>query len=146
MIFKIDNSILSTRIIQGEFPDYKKIIPKESSLKVDLDKKDLLQAVKLSSVFAKDSSNVIKLAIANGFVEMSAESQYFGNQKTKIPAKTEGKKMEIGFNYKFLQEFLQSIEGDDVIMKFIDPNSPGLFLDPKDKDFLHLIMPVKLSD
>ena len=144
--FKVDNSILSTRVIQGDFPDYEKIIPKESSLKVDLDKNDLLQAVKLSSVFAKDSSNVIKLSIGNGFIEISAESQYFGSQKTKINAKTEGKKMEIGFNYKFLQEFLQAIEGDDILMKFIDPNSPGLFLDPGDKDFLHLIMPVKLND
>lgn len=144
VIFKINNSVLSTRVIQGDFPDYEKIIPKESSLKVDLDKKDILQAVKLSSVFAKDSSNVIKLSIGNGFVEMSAESQYYGSQKTKINAKTEGKKMDIGFNYKFLQEFLQAVEGDDVVMKFIDPNSPGLFLDPKDKNFLHLIMPVKL--
>jgi len=144
VIFKINNSILSTRVIQGDFPNYEKIIPKESSLKVDLDKKDLLQAVKLSSVFAKDSSNVIKLSIGNGFVEMSAESQYYGSQKTKIDARVEGKKMEIGFNYKFLQEFLQAVEGDDIVMRFIDSNSPGLFLDPKDKDFLHLIMPVKL--
>jgi len=53
---------------------------------------------------------------------------------------------EIAFNYRFLEEFLNAIEGEDVRIEFSQENSPGVFLDPKDKDFLHIIMPVRLND
>ncbi|MGD8743972.1 MAG: DNA polymerase III subunit beta [Candidatus Woesebacteria bacterium] len=146
VIFEMENTILASRLIEGEFPDFEKIIPKDTKTKINVDRQDLIQAVKLSSVFARDSANVVKLKIEKDTVEFSAESSQSGSQNTKVDAKVEGKKgFEIAFNYKFLEELLNCVEGDSIVLKLNDANSPGVFTDPEDKEFLHLIMPVKLQ-
>jgi DNA polymerase-3 subunit beta len=143
VIFKLDNIILSSRILEGDFPDYQKIIPKDFVVNVVVDKEDLLRGVKLASIFARDSANIIKLNIAKNVLEISAESQLSGRQKTKIEANVEGEDLEIAFNYRFLEEVLQVIEGEDVKIEFSGSSSPAVFRDTKITDFLHLIMPVK---
>jgi DNA polymerase-3 subunit beta len=150
VIFDLSESIISSRIIEGSFPDFEKIIPKSRTIKVDLAKDDFIQAVKLASVFARDSANVVKLSIKTRGVTLKAESQYSGSQETSVEAKVEGdlgekKNFEIAFNYRFLEEFSHIVKSDSLVMEFTDPNSPGVFLDPEDNDFLHLIMPVKLQ-
>ncbi len=145
VVFGLDNLILSSRVLEGEFPDYVKIIPKSSSIKVRADKEEFLRAVKLSSVFARDSANIVKIKIMKDSIKLSAESSQVGNQETVIDAKTEGEPIEISFNYKFLEDFLRVVEGEEVVMEFNNASSPGVFTDPKDTNFLHLIMPVKIQ-
>lgn len=148
IIFAVSNVIMASRIIDGEFPDFEKIIPKESKFKVSLDKEEMLRTIKLASVFARDSANVVKLEIGKDTLEVSAESQQYGNQKGKVDIKTDGKiedKFTIAFNYRFLEEFLNSVENDEVQIELSDSNSPALFLDPKDASYLHIIMPVRLQ-
>lgn len=146
VIFGLDNITLSSRILEGEFPDFEKIIPKKSEYKVSVDKQEFLRAVKLASVFARDSANIVRLKIKKKTMDVSAESQQSGEQKTELDVKVEGdtgKGFEIAFNYRFLEEFLNAIEGENVELRFSEPSAPGVFLDPKDKEYLHLIMPVK---
>lgn len=150
VIFGLDNLILSSRVLEGEFPDFEKIIPKSSSVKVRTDKEELLRAVKLASVFARDSANIVKMKIMKDSIKLSAESSQVGNQETIIDAKiiTEGPELvegDISFNYKFLEDFLRAAVGEEIIMEFNNASSPGVFTDPKDPDFLHLIMPVKVQ-
>jgi len=145
-VFKSENIILSSRVLEGEFPEYQKIIPKEFILKISADKEDLIQAVKLASVFARDSANIVKMNIKSGKLEFNTESQLSGKQKTRIEAKIDGEDLEIAFNYRFLEEILQVIEGEDVSMEFSGSSSPAVFTYPKDDNFLHIIMPVKLQD
>lgn len=147
VLFGVANGVLATRTIEGEFPAFEKIIPKESLYKVNLSKDDLLRSVKLASVFARDSANVIKLEVEKGSVGFYAESARSGKQHSKIDAKvlTEGnEKLTIAFNYRFLEEFLQVVEGESVDLSFTDANAPGVFMDPKDPNFLHIIMPVRI--
>jgi len=149
-IFKVGRSILSSRILQGEFPDYERIIPSRSSLHVFVDKEELLRAIKLASVFARESANVVNLTIQSSSVSITAESQHSGEQKGKIDAKVEGESLpkggfSINYNYRFLEDFLNSVEGEEIKMSFSAPSAPGIFRDTKDKDYLHLIMPVKLQ-
>ena len=136
VVFGLDNLILSSRVLEGEFPDYVKIIPKSSSIKVRADKEEFLRAVKLSSVFARDSANIVKIKIMKDSIKLSAESSQVGNQETVIDAKTEGEPIEISFNYKFLEDFLRVVEGEEVVMEFNNASSPGVFTDPKDTNFL----------
>ena len=78
---------------------------------------------------------------------ISSQSQQAGRGEVSVDAKVDGlkkKNFSIAFNYKFLEDFLNSISGESVIIKFTESNAPGVFLDPEDKDYLHLIMPVKL--
>lgn len=145
VIFGLDNLTLSSRVLEGEFPDFEKIIPKNSSVKVRVDKEELLRAVKLSSVFARDSANIVKIKMMKDSIKLSAESSQVGNQETTLDAKVEGELIDISFNYKFLEDFLRAVTGEEVVMEFNNASSPGVFTDPKDPNFLHLIMPVKVQ-
>jgi len=145
IVFKSENVILSSRILDGSFPDYEKIIPKTHMLKISVDKEDLVKGVKLAAVFARDSANIVKFNIKNKQLEINAESQISGRQKTKMDIRSEGENLEIAFNYRFLEEVLQVIDGEDVDIEFSGPSSPAIFKDPKNKNFLHLIMPIKLE-
>jgi len=149
VILGVENVVMSSRIIEGDFPDFEKIIPKKTSFKVNADKEDLLRNIKLASVFARDSANVVKMRFIDGAMEIDAESQQYGNQKGKIDVKIDGpleKGYTIAFNYRFLEEFLNCIESDNVQMEFSESNDPALFLDPRDNNYLHIIMPVRIQD
>lgn len=150
MLFSFENYILSSRVIDGDFPDFEKIIPKKSTTTLVVDRQELLRAVKLASVFARDSANVVKFGITKESIEVVAESSQSGSQKTFVDAKiTEGedllKDFTIGFNFRFLEDYLNNIEGDDIQINLTDPNAPALFLDLADKNYLHIIMPVRMQ-
>ena len=151
VIFGVGDTVFSSRLLEGEYPDYEKIIPKTSNYKVTVEKEDLLRAVKLASIFARDNANILKLKTKNEELIISAESSAAGNQETKIEARidpepVEGKDpFEIVFNYKFLEDFINSVSGEEIVMEFSDIDKPGVFLDPSSPDYLHLIMPVKVQ-
>ncbi|OGM02586.1 DNA polymerase III subunit beta, partial [Candidatus Woesebacteria bacterium GWA1_41_8] len=147
IVFEVGNAVLSSRLIEGDYPDFERIIPKSLKVDVDVDRLEFLKAVKLGGVFARDVANVLKLEIEDGFVNVLADSTKSGSQKTKVDARVGGldtKNMVMAFNYKFLEDFLNSVDDENIKMSFTDPNSPGVFANPKDKDYLHIIMPVKL--
>lgn len=153
VVFGFPNATMASRIIEGEFPDFEKIIPTKSSYEIYLDREELLRAVKLASVFARDSANVIKVQVKKSSLMISAESSQSGSQETEVDAKVKTNKALTGkdsfiisFNFRFLEELLNAVTGDEVRIDFSDSNSPGVFTDPKDKDFLHLIMPVRTQD
>ncbi len=146
--------VLASRVIEGEFPPFEKIIPKDFAFKVETDKEELLRSIKLASVFARDSANVIKLSFKKAGIEIMAESKSSGSQKSFVDARIEGlpaqagetEEGQIAFNYRFLEELLNALAAESVEMTFGGANAPGVFRDPKDKNFLHLIMPVKIQD
>jgi DNA polymerase III subunit beta len=150
VLFSVDNIIFASRIIGGEFPDFEKIIPKSHKISISVDKEDLLSAVKLASVFAKDASNMMIIDVGKDSLEISAESSRSGSQKTTVDALVKSelsskKAFKIAFNYRFLEEFLGSVSGEEVKIEMTDPDEAAVFTDPKDKKYLHLIMPVKLG-
>ncbi|OGM14698.1 DNA polymerase III subunit beta [Candidatus Woesebacteria bacterium RIFCSPHIGHO2_02_FULL_42_20] len=146
-LFGFDDMVLSSRIIEGEFPDYEKIIPKTSKVTLAVDKQELLQTIKLSSIFARESSNVIKMTINKEGITISSESEKTGTQSSQVDAKIEGleESLQVAYNFRFIEELLNVIEGDLLKIELTDGSSPGVFKDPKDPDFLHLIMPVKVQ-
>jgi len=145
LVIKIGSIFLTTRLIDGAFPDFEKIIPKTSTTKIIVDKNDLGRLVKLGSIFAKESANVIKLIISKNSLEITSESSKGGSQKGSVEVKAEGPAVDISFNYKYIEEFLNIDEGNDLEINLTDSISPAIFIDPKDKDFLHLIMPVRIQ-
>ncbi len=151
VIFGIDDTVLSSRLIEGDYPDFEKIIPKESNIKVFLDKEEFLRAIKLASIFARESANVVKIKIFKDSIKVSAESSTAGSQEAKIDAKIESDisetnngKFEIAFNYRYLEEFIHSVKGEEICMEFLNSTSAGVFKDTTDSEYLHLIMPVKI--
>lgn len=149
-VFGISDTVLSSRVLQGDYPDYEKIIPKSSTVKIAVDKDEMLQAVKLASVFAREAANIIKIKVGKDTLGFSAESSTSGSQKNKIDAKVGWKgpaveDFEIAFNYHFIEELLHAISGEELSIEFSSESAPGVFGDPTDPNFLHLIMPIKIQ-
>lgn len=148
IVFGLTDSVLTSRLIEGDYPDYEKIIPGEPKLKVYVDKEDMVRAVKLASVFAKDSSNIAKIKINTDSLVITAESGSSGSQEAKVDARVDGEVkngFEIAFNYHFLDEFLKSVKGNEVEIDFTTEAAAGVFRDSSDLGYLHLIMPVKIQ-
>ncbi len=145
LITKIGDTIISTRLIEGNFPDFEKIIPKNTTTNVTVDKNDLKRGVKLAAVFARESANVIKLKIKESSLSLESESGKVGKENYEIEVKVEGPAVDISYNYKFIEDFTNIVEGDDLEIKLTDGNSATIFKDPKAPNFLHLIMPVKVQ-
>lgn len=145
IVFQVGNVVFTSRIIDGTFPDFEKIIPKSSSSKVKIDKEELLRAIKLAAPFSRDNANIVKLKILKDSIKVVAESSQGGRQEAKVDAKIESKDFEIAFNYKFVEDFLNSVGGEEVQMEFTTPDKAGVFTDTSDPSFLHLIMPVNLQ-
>ena len=144
VMFGSNDTVLTSRLLEGEYPDFEKIIPKSSTIKVLIDKEEFLRAVKLASIFARDAGNIVKLKIMDDHIKVSAESGQSGSQETKVDAKVEGPELEIAFNYKFIEDFLHSVQGEEVKMEFSTVDKAGVFTDSSDSNYLHLIMPVKV--
>lgn len=149
VLFGVGDIVFSSRVIEGEFPDFEKIIPKGNLYKVSVDKHELGQAVKLASIFARESGNIVKLNLKKDVLRVKAESTSSGKQITDVEVKVEtGEKkidLEIAYNYKFLEDFLRVVEGDSVEIELTNPNSPGKFIDPMNPKFLHLIMSIRVQ-
>jgi DNA polymerase-3 subunit beta len=148
IIFGLGDIVLSSRLLEGEYPDFEKIIPKSASITVRLDKEEFLRAVKLASIFAREAANIVKLKLSKDSVKVLAESSSSGSQEMNVEAKIEGdvKGFEISFNYRFLEEFLHSVVGDEVKMEFTTTDKAGVFTDSADSNYLHLIMPVRVQN
>lgn len=144
-----DSVVLTSRLLEGEYPDFEKILPKNSTLEVRVDKEEFLRAVKLASIFARESANVVKIKILKDSVSVTAESSQSGNQETVVEAKIENlessrEQFETSYNYKFLEDFIHSVKGEEIKMEFTTSDKAGVFTDPKDPNYLHLIMPVRV--
>jgi len=148
VIFLMDEVQLSSRLIEGDYPDYKKILPEEIKTNVTLNKDELLQAIKIASVFARNSGNIVKFNVKSGKVIISANAAGIGENKTEVAAKVKGIELEIAFNYRFLIDFLLSIpeEEKEVQIELTESLAPGVFKIPSDSLWLHLIMPVRVEN
>lgn len=144
--FVLDDVELVSRLIEGEYVPYQRLIPESYTTKVFLNKDELSQAVKIASVFAKESANVVKMNIKSTQIELTANAPQVGQNKVSIESKTEGETLEIAFNYKFLTDFLNVCKSQEILIELNEPLTPGFFHDQSDPQFTHIIMPVRLQD
>jgi len=146
VVFVLDDLEIVSRLIEGDYPDYKRIIPDSYSTKVTLDREELLQAIKIASVFARESANVVRFSVKTGSVELTANAPQIGQNKASVEAKIEGEPLEIAFNFKFVSDFLSGSKGSEVIIELNESLSPGFFHDQTEPHLIHIIMPVRLQD
>ncbi|MBI2405929.1 DNA polymerase III subunit beta [Candidatus Microgenomates bacterium] len=143
VLFGSDDVVVAVKLLEGEFPDFEKIIPSSWSTTVLLEKEELQRALRLSSIFAKDF--IVKFQFNARECTLTSEDAQTGTQTTALSGKVEGEEISISFNWRFIHEFLTAVEGEEVQFRFVSPTSPGVFVDPKDESFLHLIMPIRTN-
>jgi len=141
--FSSDGIYLTSRIIDGVFPDYRQIIPKEFKTEAVVLKQDLLNALKLSNIFS-DKFNQVNLTIKpkEKIFELSSQNNDIGENKTYLDATTSGENIALSFNYKYFFDCLQSINTDSVSIKLNEASKPITISGVSDNTFTYLIMPM----
>lgn len=145
LILSFGDGEVITRILEGEFPDFDKIIPSTHSTAIEMETEELAQAVKAAAVFAKDSANIVKFKIGKEGLLISANSPQVGTNEAEVAGKTTGEGGEIAFNCRYLTEMFNVIGGEKIVLEISGPLNPGVFRPLGDNSFLHIIMPVRVQ-
>jgi len=143
VVFGAGDAWLTTRRIDGQFPNVQQLLPETFETELDLPRAELLDVVRRAGVMAQRNAP-LRLRFAEGELTISAQSQDVGETRETIPAGYTGETLEIGFNADFLREGLESVAADTVQLKLINPLRPGL-LSASDDAFWYLIMPIRLA-
>ncbi|MBP6883788.1 MAG: DNA polymerase III subunit beta [Candidatus Pacebacteria bacterium] len=141
--FSSENTYLTSRVIDGVFPDYRQILPKESKTEAIVLKQELLNALKLSNIFS-DKFSQVNLAVKpkEKVFELSSANNEVGENKTYLDAALTGEEVELGFNYKYFLDCFQSISTDSVSIKLGGASRPIVISPASDPSFTYLIMPM----
>ena len=143
VLFGIDGTWLTTRRIEGQFPKFDELRPKEFTYEVTIAREELLEVVRRTSVMAHRNSP-LRLRFAEGEVTVWTQTQDVGEARETLPVRFDGEPLEIGFNAEFLRDGIESAEGEEMRLRLIDPLRPGLIQGPDDS-FWYLIMPIRLA-
>src|SRR4051795_9815344 len=143
VVFGADGTWLTTRRIDGQFPNYRQLLPEQFEHELVLPRDELLEVVRRVSLMAQRNSP-LRLRFAEGELTVSAVTQDVGEARESLPAPYNAGAMEIGFNAEFLRDGLDSVESQTVRMKLISPLRPAV-LEGETPDYTYLIMPIRLA-
>lgn len=146
ILFVLDDTQIISRLIEGNFPDYKQIIPKEHSSHFELSTSELTKTVKMASFFARESANNIKLNFSKDELLVSAVSPQLGDNVSKIMIKSEGEDLDIAFNAKFVLDILNVLDEEDVVIEANGKLQPTIIRSKKDKKFIYVVMPLRVDE
>ena len=134
---------LSSVLIEGQFPNYRKVIPENQTSSFSFDRLEMLDALKRVSLLVEQRSHRIYLGLSPGTISVYSEENDIGNAREEIPCKYDGEELSIAFNYRYLEEPLKVMDGDEVIIFFNDPNKTITIKSVLEKDFLHIVVPMQ---
>jgi DNA polymerase III subunit beta len=143
VVFGADGIWLTTRRIDGQFPNYRQLLPEQFEHEVLLPREETLDVVRRVSLMAQRNSP-LRLRFADGELTVSAITQDVGEARESLPAPYTGEAMEIGFNAEFLRDGLDSVDADSIKFKLISPLRPAV-LEGESDDYVYLIMPIRLA-
>jgi len=145
LVFYIGENELFTRLIEGDYPPFGKVIPSEKKTTVVLDRSELLRNVKLASIFARDFSSVVVLKTEKNNITVTPKNA--GDKDVAFQeAVIQGEEVKIAFNYKFLIDFLNNATSKKIIIELLRSDAPAIFKIEGQDNFLHIIMPVRIQE
>lgn len=124
--FETEEILLVSQLIEGNFPDYQKIVPKEFSSELTVEKSELLQAVKAAHIFARDNSNMVMWEIKTDTLELTSNSPEKGECRVEVPIKLQGETGEIVFNAKYILDYLGVVEAEKIVIGLGGKLAPGM--------------------
>jgi DNA polymerase III subunit beta len=147
ILFGVERMTLTSRLIDGQFPNYRQLVPESYEHELRVSRDELLSVVRRISILAQRTAP-LRLRFEGGELTLSAQTPDVGEASETVPVNYEGDELEIGFNPQFLQDGLDSVHSDELVIKLISPLRPGLLEaagDDGEGTFLYLIMPVRLN-
>ncbi len=145
VIFSLGQTIVSSRLIEGQFPAWEKIIPAQIVVRALVGKEELLKAIKLAAIFSKNEANIVVLTAKKGILKLQSHAKELGSQENEIEGEIEGEELAIAFNTKFLLDAVLNCPSSQLSLEFSGPLSACL-IKPVGVDGLeYIVMPVRLS-
>jgi len=144
VLFKLGGVILSSRLIDGQFPNYRQLLPESFEHELRIASAELTDVVRRISLLAQKNAP-LRLAFEQGQLTVSAQTPDVGEAQESLPVPFQGESLEIGFNPEFLRDGLEGVEEGDVVLKLISPLRPGLIEAADESRFRYLIMPIRLN-
>jgi DNA polymerase III subunit beta len=144
VVFEVDGLALSSRLIDGQFPNYRQLLPEAYEHELTINRGELLEVVRRISLMAQKNAP-LRLSFSEGEVSISAQTPDVGEASEPVPIPFAGEPFDIGFNPEFLIAGLESAGSEDVVLKLISPLRPGLLESADGSGFLYLIMPIRLN-
>ncbi len=151
IFFRMESAELVSQLVEGTFPDYKQIIPTKYNTRTVASTQDLLQAVRMAAIFARDSANICNLQVVPngeeglGRLIIAATSPEYGDNVSELDVRVEGQSIEIAFNARYLLDALNAIDTTEVALETRDPSSPGVLRPVGGADLVHIIMPMQVA-
>lgn len=145
LILATDEAEIVTRLLEGDFPDFDKIIPSSTRTTIELETEELQKAVRAAAIFARDSANIVKFKVEGSSLVISANAPQVGENEVELEGKKTGEDGEIAFNSRYLLEMLGVIGAERIKLSMSGALSPGVFKVAGDESWLHIIMPVRVQ-
>jgi DNA polymerase-3 subunit beta len=143
-VFEVGSVVLNTTLIEGQFPNFRQLLPESWEHDVRLPREDFLAVARRVSQLAQRNAP-LRLSFTAGELKVSASTPDVGDAEETIPAQFEGEPLEIGFNPDFLKDGIESVEGEELVLRLISPLRPGLLQPVDNEDFRYLVMPIRLN-
>ncbi len=143
--FTVDSTRISTRLIDGEFPNYRQLIPQGYPNRLTIGREPLLDAVRRVKLLVRDTMTPVRVSLSSSGVQLTVVSQEVGQATEDIDAKYEGTDMTVAFNPAYLIDGCEAIDGDEVIIETVDALKPALVRSSESAEFTYLLMPVRVS-
>ncbi len=144
VVFSAGDVVLSSRLVDGRFPNYQQLLPEAYEHELRIDRGELVEVVRRISLLAQKNAP-LRLAFTEGALEISAQTPDVGEASESLPVPFAGEPLEIGFNPEFFRDGLESAETDELVLKLISPLRPGLIQSGDDGGFIYLVMPIRLN-
>ena len=144
MRFTIGEVVLTSKLIDGTFPDYARVIPLDNDKSLTVDKNDFEAAVDRVSTVSSERGRAVKLSISGGKLVLSVTNPDSGSATEEIEVDYDAEPLDIGFNSRYLLDIAAQIEGEVAVLKLADPGSPTLIQDKDSKGALYVLMPMRV--
>lgn len=145
-IYRRPGVVLAMRLIEGMFPDYKQVIPKQGEKIVKVGRQRLLETLRRVSILASDKSHAVKLELAPGLLKVLSQNPDLGDAKEEVPVEYAGEPLKIGFNARYITDVASVLKSDDVQLELADDLSPGVLrgAGPEDAGYTAVVMPMRI--
>ena len=136
---------ITSRLLEGAYPNYEQIIPSTFVAEVVADTKELAEAIKLTALFARDVGNVVRFEVSDKNISLKASTAQVGEASAELAARLTGEKVKIAFNSRFLLECLSAIKSKETSLSFSGTTSATLLRGSQDTSLIYVVMPVRVQ-
>ncbi|RJQ48969.1 MAG: DNA polymerase III subunit beta [Nitrospiraceae bacterium] len=143
VFFSMNGTVLTSRLIEGTYPNYEQVVPKNNEKKVAIDRTEFLKALRRTLIMSRERTHAVRFDLEPGKITLISMNPDIGEAREEIPAQYKGDQMTVGFNARYLMDILQVMQTEAVTMEMQEPLSPTLVLEENNKDYQCVVMPMR---